>query len=214
MIRTIIFDLSEVLIYGLVGVEKLLADRLNIDEKSVLPAFANELLPELFSGKITEIYYLANLIDRQDWMIAPEELMHIIRQNCQREVPGMVRLVKYLGTCYELVLLSDHAAELVEHIKTIHPFIKLFDSQFYSFQLGQTKRTPSTFQKVLEKLERNPRECLFVDDSVSNIRLAESFDIPSIHFRSAPEFMDALLRFDINLPVALRDSVQADVIGT
>ena len=58
MIQTIIFDLSEVLVVGLLGIERPLAVQLRVPELQVLRAFGGSRLERLFCGEITEDEYL------------------------------------------------------------------------------------------------------------------------------------------------------------
>jgi len=188
--RTLIFDLSEVLIAGLLGIEKPLAARLRIDEPTVLPAFAGQFLEDLCCGRLSEDEYLALILQSQRWVIAAAEVKRIIRENFHQRVPGMEDLVAQLARRHELFLLSDHAAEWVAYIRGVHPFLEIFKTRFFSFELKQTKREPSTFQKVLAAVGRRPDECLLVDDSALNLRAAADIGLPGIRFTSA----DALAR--------------------
>jgi hypothetical protein len=61
MIRTIIFDLSEVLIAGLLGVEHILSPRLSLPPETILAALGGGSLRELCRGLITEEEYLAGV---------------------------------------------------------------------------------------------------------------------------------------------------------
>ena len=187
MIRTLIFDLSEVLIAGLVGIEKPLSKRLGIREALVLAAFGGDHLEDVLCGRITEATYLTQIVERQGWGISLDELQDVIRANLKRRVPGMGRVLNRLAAAYELVLLSDHATEWIEHVRRIHPFLKVFLAQFYSCELGQTKREPSTFRRVLREIDREPHECLFIDDYHKNIAIAASEGIPGILFESAEQ---------------------------
>lgn len=56
---TLIFDLSEVLIAGLVGVEKILSSIMRVGRETILPAFAENGLHDLFCGKLSEDEYFA-----------------------------------------------------------------------------------------------------------------------------------------------------------
>ena len=190
--QTIIFDLSEVLIAGLLGIEKPLAARLGLDEGPVLKAFGGELLRSLCCGHLTEEAYLAQVITSQKWDVPAGEIKALLRQNFQRKVPGMEEILAYLAGRYELVLLSDHAAEWVKDILAMHPFLGLFSSRFFSFQLKQTKQEAATFREVLAQIDRRPEECLFIDDSAVNIQAAISAGVPSIRFTSAPELQQYL----------------------
>jgi putative hydrolase of the HAD superfamily len=193
MTKTIIFDLSEVLISGLLGVEKSIAAQVGISEDQVLPVFKTPALQDLFCGKLSEEAYLACLLRDCDWRISPEQIKHLMRENFRRCVPGMEKLVRRLARNYKLVILSDHAREWIAYIQTVHPFLQMFSPCFFSFDLQQTKRYPSTFQRVVRTLNRDPRECLFIDDSLVNIQAAQSIGLPSIQFTSARALVGELV---------------------
>jgi hypothetical protein len=86
LITTLIFDLSEVLIAGLIGIEKPLAEQLRIPEEAVLPAFGGELLENLCRGKMSEDVYLTTIVEQQQWSISISTLKNTIRENLGRRV--------------------------------------------------------------------------------------------------------------------------------
>jgi HAD superfamily hydrolase (TIGR01509 family) len=174
-----------VLIAGLVGIEKPLALQLHLPEEQVLPAFVGDLFDALLCGEISEDTYLQHIIHRRAWSISPDALKRVIRRNFHQRIPGMQSLLAELEIDHELVLLSDHAAEWVAYIRSIHPFLRLFKAQFFSFELKQTKREPSTFHTVLEAIHRAPRDCLFIDDSLTNVRVAQGVGIAGVRFINA-----------------------------
>jgi HAD superfamily hydrolase (TIGR01509 family) len=180
--KVILFDLSETIIAGLVGIEKLLSIRLGIDEGCILPAFGGELLGRLCRGELTEDQYLEQILARQGWEIPIEELKQVIRRNFHTPVPGMWGLLSRLSARYELALLSDHAREWVAYIQDVHPSLAIFQEQFYSFELGQLKNEPSTFERVLAALGCSAAECLFVDDNPANLAAAECVGLFGIRF--------------------------------
>ncbi|MEJ2559006.1 MAG: HAD-IA family hydrolase [Anaerolineae bacterium] len=170
------------LIAGLVGIEKPLALQLHLPEERVLPAFVGDSFDALLCGEISEDDYLQHIIHRQAWSISSGALKRVIRRNFHQRVPGMESLLGRLAIDHELVLLSDHAAEWVAYIRSIHPFLRRFEAQFFSFELKQTKRQPSTFHTVLKAIHRQPQECLFIDDSLTNVRVAQGVGIRGIRF--------------------------------
>jgi FMN phosphatase YigB (HAD superfamily) len=185
MKTTIIFDLSEVLIYGLFGIENQIGTYLNIERNGILKSFGGILLHDLCCGKISEEEYLIKVIQLKDWNITTKEVKQIIRDNFHRKVPDMENIISIIRDNYELVLLSDHAKEWVEYIHEIHPFINQFDFQFYSYELGQTKREQSTYLLILNKINRTPNQCLFIDDNEGNLNVALSLGIQGILFKNA-----------------------------
>ncbi len=145
----IMFDLSEVLIFGLVGVEKSLSALLHLPEDEILPCFGGDLLQEICRGEISEDAYLQQILMKQGWQVSVETLKRNIRDNFHREVEGTRAILLHLAQKHELILLSDHAREWVTYIKSIHPFLCEFKQTFFSYELGKTKKDPKAFAEVL-----------------------------------------------------------------
>jgi beta-phosphoglucomutase-like phosphatase (HAD superfamily) len=199
MIRTLIFDLSEVFVSGLIGTEFVLADRLGCSADSVVAAFFDEHLYRLCRDEIDEDAFLAESRRRGGWNIGIDELKRLIRANFHKSVEGTEALFDELRGRYETVLLSDHGREWVATIRALHPFLERFDRLFFSFDLGATKREPETFRTVLSLLGREPAECVFIDDNAGNVAVARSVGVPSIQFESADALrrdLDAMQRED------------------
>jgi HAD superfamily hydrolase (TIGR01509 family) len=185
--KTIIFDLSEVLIAGLLGIEEELSQHCPVTRETALAHLGGDNLWRLCRGQLTEEEYLDHAYSQSAWTLPREQLRRIIRHNFTRKVPGSEQLLLALHARFELVLLSDHAREWVEHIRSLHPFLDLFSSRHFSFEIGAIKAEPASFEFVLKRIGRTPGECLFIDDSERNIRVAASLGIDSIRFTSAAE---------------------------
>lgn len=202
MYSTIIFDLSEVLIAGLVGVEHLISVKTGIHQDKISENLYSATIFELFRGEITETFFLNHLIQSNNWdNLSVAELQLIIRNNFCKRIPGTIRILQRLRKNYELILLSDHAKEWVEFIKKEHPFLKTFDHHFFSFEIGHLKQEPITFSIVLEKITKKPSECIFIDDMASNIAIANSVDIHGIHFENHRQLAKNLVALGVILDV-------------
>ena len=188
-----IFDLSEVLIMGLVGIEKPLSHLLDMPENEILPGFAGELLQKICRGEISEDYYLQEIVAKQNWQIEIEQLKRIIRENFHQEVEGTKEILSKLADKNEVILLSDHAREWVATIKEIHSLFELFNTVFFSYELGGTKKEPQTFRKVLQQMNYRAQECWLIDDSATNIKVAASVGINGIQFTNAKQLQDTLV---------------------
>ena len=182
-ITTIMFDLSEVLISGLFGLEKELSGLVGQSEESLLAPFGGENLVSLCRGEMSEDDYLAQILECEGWSTSIEDLKVVIRGNFHRQMEGMVSLVEGLSSRYTVVLVSDHAREWVEYIEGAHPFMRVFDRKVYSFYTGKTKSDPSCFPDLLSLLERKGGECVFVDDMASNVENARLAGIHGIVFQ-------------------------------
>ena len=181
----IIFDLSEVLILGLVGIEKQLSPLVPTPENEILNCFGGQLLEEICRGHLSEDAYLQQIITNEGWDIQSGTIKKVIRHNFHQEIEGTIPILMNLASEYEVVLLSDHAKEWITYIKSIHPFLSLFAEIFFSYELGKTKKDRQTFVEVIERMSYSAADCLLIDDSQKNIEVAGSVGISGIQFTSA-----------------------------
>ena len=192
MITTIIFDLSEVLIAGLIGIEKELAPLVNLSEEEFLKALQTDSFRELMKGRISEDEYLSDVFEKNNWKADKNIFKDKIRKNFHKEVDGMVEFLEDFGKSYKLILLSDHAAEWIEYIDSVHPFLELFYKKYYSFNLGEIKKEKRAFEILLEENNLSPSECLFIDDSPLNIKAAEDIGLNVIRFENIQQLQKQL----------------------
>ena len=195
MITTIIFDLSEVLIAGLIGIEEELAPLVNLSEGDFLKSLRTDSFSQLMKGKISEDEYLEDVFKKNNWKADKEIFKKVIRKNFHNEVEGMIELVEKLSKKYRLILLSDHAKEWIEYIDKIHPFLNLFDKRYYSFQSGEIKREKRSFELLLKENSLSPAECLFIDDGPTNILVAKEMGLKAIHFENVSQLGKELKSF-------------------
>lgn len=192
MKQVLIFDLSEVLIAGLPGVERTLSTRLSCSDKEILSALGGDLMRSLCCDEISEDEYISRITARERWDVSSDELKSAFRLNFHHRIPGMGEILTRLANRYELILLSDHAREWVDYIHEIHPFLNIFKEQYFSFELKQMKQVSSTFTKVLKDIRYYPNECLFIDDSQRNIDSAATVGVMGIRFENAEQLLGKL----------------------
>ncbi|RJP71416.1 MAG: hypothetical protein C4539_05025 [Ignavibacteriales bacterium] len=184
MIKYIIFDLSEVLISGVLGVEKVLAEKIPQSMEAISNSLYGNWFNEYMIGAITEDLYLTEIVKRHNWEIDIDEIKKCIRDNFHNEVEGMQGLLEKLSVNYKLILHSDHSKEWIDYIKSVHPFLDLFEHMVFSYELGMTKHFPSTFSKALKRLNIAADECLLIDDHQRNIDAAAKVGIKGIRFEN------------------------------
>lgn len=182
----LLFDLSEVLITGLIGVEDVIARAEGMPARDVAEIIAGPHLWTLFKGEITEAEYLRRIQGEGGWRISPAELSLTMKSFLRGRIPGMPELVEQLARDCDLYLLSDHAREWIPSVEDWHPFLRQFQKRCYSFELGCVKHEGRPFRMVLDDLGIGPSEILFVDDSASNVATARKVGIEAVVFRSRP----------------------------
>lgn len=189
--KTILFDLSDVLIKGLEGTEYKLAQALNKPVKTVFKGLFDFNYRPFWLGDISESEVLRQLIEKNNWPISEESLKTFIYDNF-KEVKGTRKLIKSLKNKYQLILLSVNPPEWVRYLENNYSYRSLFDYVYYSYEIKFTKREPEAFQYVLKKHNLDPKETLLIDDSTRNINIAQTLGIIGIKFLSADQMKKEL----------------------
>ncbi len=194
MIKNIIFDMSEVIISGYHGVEKILEQQYAIPEEAWerQRLSKNELFLNLMRGNLSEEAYLEELLQGTNWNISIEQLKTAIRSNLNRPVPGTMKVVRELKGKYQLILLSDYVREWMKYIEERNEDLRIFDKKIFSYNIGTTKSEVETFETVLEQTKIVADETLFIDDYEKNVKNAEAVGIHGIVFENAEQLRKIL----------------------
>jgi putative hydrolase of the HAD superfamily len=77
-----------------------------------------------------------------------------------------------------------------------------FDCHFVSHITGRIKPDPDAFEHAVESLDCIPKQVLFLDDNMLNVRAAQSYGMHAIRVRGAIEAQHALAELGILGPPA------------
>lgn len=197
MIKAVVFDLSEVLLHGLLGTEKYLHEKYGL--KIAKNDWVINEFEKLFHGEITEEQYFQALIKKYSWNITIQQLKKAIRENF-KEIKGTRRIIEELKhNGYRLGLLSVHAKEWVKYCEEKYGYHKLFDSVLYSFEVSVSKPNRIAYDFILAKLKIKPLECVFIDDKVRNIQAAAELGIKTIQFINHIKLRKDLINMGLKL---------------
>jgi 2-haloacid dehalogenase len=109
-------------------------------------------------------------------------------------IAGTVDILKQLKQAgYPVYGLSNWSAETFPFMRARHDFFDLFDDMVISGEVGHVKPEPEIFQILLDKIGRPAEECLFIDDSLTNIGQAQKLGFATILFQS-PQQLETSLR--------------------
>lgn len=90
---------------------------------------------------------------------------------------------------WHLYLLSNFSTETFPLMQKFYNFTQLFDDMIISGEHKIIKPDPAIYQLTLNRINREARECVFIDDSLSNIEAAQKLGFRTIQFQS-PEQLD------------------------
>jgi FMN phosphatase YigB (HAD superfamily) len=188
--KNVIFDLSEVLLPGLIGVEAQLSRETRLPSDKITRALGSfphyevgNNLDALLKGVLSYDQYRDNFL--QTTGLQPH-YRDIFDQACLRmfETPydyTEAMLATAAERC-DIFLLSDHCRTFVQWIEKRHPFISEFNDFVWSYDIGATKRERKPFEVIMSRNGLAAETCLFVDDLERNINMAKSFGMKTVHF--------------------------------
>ena len=95
----------------------------------------------------------------------------------------MITYIEFLKTDYKLGLLSNAWMNARKNLIQLHDFLDLFDVSIFSAEVGLRKPDERIYRLMLEHLQIEPQESIFVDDFPMNIEGAAAIGMHAVHFR-------------------------------
>ena len=197
---TIVFDLGAVLIDW---------DRRNLYEK-------------LFNGRAAELDYFLDNVCTLSWNAEmdagrpfaeavaakivefPQYEPYIAAYHTRWEemtvgpISGTVEIFAELRQAgYPTAALSNWSAETFPLVQPRFEFLNWFDEIVLSGEVKVNKPDPAIYHILLERINRQPQECIFIDDSAANIEAAQQLGFQAIHFQSPAQLRQDLIQLGV-----------------
>lgn len=193
VINTIIFDVGEVYLTGFLGIERRLGEVLEIDAEEIHEKIMGKDLEALFHGKMKEETYLNKVMRKNGWKIKSETVKEIIRENFA-EIKGTREVIERLkNEGFKIGLMAVHSKEWADFCKDKSRHHKLFNSKSYSFEVGVLNSSKKEYKIILEKLNAEPQNCLFIDDNLRDLESASAVGIRTILFTTPKHLEEDLV---------------------
>ncbi len=207
MIKTVVFDIGKVLIgfewddymrslFDEETAEKVThamfgsrhwheLDRAVLSEEEILELFY-QTEPE-YKAQIDEAFErVGECVSRRDWAIP------------------LIDSIKERG--YQVLFLSNMSEHVIDSNPGAYDFTEHMDGGIYSYQVNSIKPDPEIYEKLFEKYDLKPWECLFVDDTSVNVAEAKKLGMKAIRY-SDPEQIKA------NIDQALKKDANHDKLS-
>lgn len=190
MIKAIIFDYGGVLTLGkFEDIYCKLAELLKIDTDEFLN-FRDKSLRGMFLGRITtekfcEMVKKEFKLDCDVIEYYKEAYSEIINKNINDDI---LKLIKKLKDNYKIVLLSN-ILKLHADINKKNGLFSDFDELILSCEVGFVKPDPRIYNLTLKKINLNPEECIFIDDSKDNIKAAYEIGIKTVLYKNKEDLI-------------------------
>src|SRR5437773_812045 len=125
-----------------------------------------------------------------------------IWSNLEEPLLSWTRSLRVAG--FQTALLSNLHQRLSAHIRSSSEWLRLFDHQIFSSEVGLIKADPAIFLKCLQPLRVKPEQTLFIDNRDANVETAIALGGYTIKYESLPQLAANLktLQFPV-LPLSL-----------
>jgi putative hydrolase of the HAD superfamily len=136
-------------------------------------------------GRITEAEFVSRLLESGDWPPEQVDAMREFRATWFAGRVGNRPFIDYLRTLRErgvkLALLTNNVREWEPLWRATLPS-DLFDVIVNSAHEGVRKPEPEIYRRLIARLEREPEDCLFVDDLDENCEAAAAAGLQTLRF--------------------------------
>lgn len=203
MIKAILFDFGGVILdlekKQTIQIPQALSLLFGITHDEAIHLWSEER-EKLLIGKETPRKFIDRVKKKLSCAKETETLLKEWEEMAQKE-PDLINweLISFIGQLkgkYKVYVLSD-TINLAQNDKLSKNIYAKFDDCFLSFKEGYKKPGREAFLNVLKKIKLKPKECLFIDDTESNIVAAKTLGINVIKYLNLEQFKKELMNFII-----------------
>jgi len=100
---------------------------------------------------------------------------------------------------YKTYILSNFIIEAFEYVKDKYDFLSLFDGKIISGNVKVIKPEFEIYQKLIDKYNLIPEECIFIDDVRAFLSRAKKLNMKTILFSQNTDLRSELKKFNVNV---------------
>ena len=205
-IKCVIFDLGDVIVdldFSRFFNEVITPSPLNKPQSSIYLEFFRQ--SDIYhQGKISDEEFFkqsSELLEIGEELTAKHffEAFNSIISDLNREVVDIVKQIKEYNSI-KIMCLSNINASHWKYLKKQNWDIwQLFDEFILSHEIQMTKPDPEIFKYAIRKAKCKPKEIVFIDDGLNNIRAALELGLNCIRFTNPDDLAAELIKLGIKL---------------
>lgn len=159
----------------------------------------HELMLNAFeTGKATLDEYLQRAVFYRPRSFTSDEFKAFMFSKSQPLPESLDFLGRLVGAGrYTILALNNESREINEYRIAQFRLRDYFESFFSSCYLGIRKPDVEIYRRVLEITQRQPGECVMIDDRELNLECAHELGMHTIQFQNAPQLQAELARLGI-----------------
>ena len=150
-------------------------------------------------GKISTLKFWQSLGFNEEYLFIEREYLNKIAID-----PDFIGVVKELKEIYSMAMLSNDVEEWSLYVQSKYKLNEIFDVIVISGTYGFSKPDKRIFNILLEKINTQPENCIFVDDQLKNISSASELGFKTIRFIRSTEKTPFCSEFEIKSFIELK----------
>jgi len=107
----------------------------------------------------------------------------------------LVELIRMYRKHHKVYLLSNAVSTFLNNILNKYQLKDLFNDIFISSEMGLAKPDKKFFEYVLNKIQADKSQMIFIDDNIRNVNSAKDLGITSILFENTNDIRDKINSF-------------------
>ena len=156
----------------------------------------DQLVPNVEAERQLRRKYVLSMNDLMDWKLTTLDIARLaddFTDNINRYglFEDVAPWLKRWKSQYSLGMLSDAMPSLVRFMDQ-WGLLSLFDATVISTQVGAIKPDPKMYEAILQRLNADPSDCLFVDDRAANLEGAIAAGMKAVQM-ARPAFLPQAL---------------------
>jgi len=171
---------------------------INFDKELILEKIANlsnkkkseisylhnfELVYKVETGRMSSFEYFNQYIKPLIPFWQYEDLINLWKENFSINKQGKEIFFEFKNKGFPVHILSNIGEIQKMAVEMLSPnFLNLSEKNFLSYKLGCYKPEPEIYLKVLDELKIKPQECIFLDDTINNVKTAKKIGMNAFIF--------------------------------
>lgn len=200
-IKCVLFDIGGVLVdWHMSWITREVSKQFHIDESLVIDGFT-KYLHELDTGKIDEqLFWKKIAVGSESESLAnnTESLWKKYFTKNAKPNENVIKLSQTLKEQYVMGIISN-IEKITHRVVADWNVLEPFEHKFMSYQIGYSKPHPKIYDHVIDNLEFQPNQIIFIDDKKLNVESAQKHEINAIHFTDYQKLLTSLEELGVNV---------------
>lgn len=195
-IKHLIFDIGGVIIKRKDINLKKIDKELNLKKGTVLKIILKTLKEKRLSKSFDERKIFdenfSNLLKWSDYKKILERIYSEEKLNKE-----LIKWILNKKRIYKISTLTNNSVFFRKLAKEKFKIYDLFDFFMTSGEIGLLKPDPKIYKYALKKIKALPKECLFIDNKIDNIKAAKNLKFKTILFENNKKFFEQVKKIGI-----------------